>query len=83
MEFMTEKQIKLIEFYTREGRKPNFIEDINSVDENTPLEDILYTYNEMVNRNYSLEDRCYFLQRAEYRSKKPSFCFLYPNLFIW
>ena len=54
---MTQYQIKLIEFYTRDGRKPVFIEKYWEINKDTPLEDILYTYNEMACRGYLREEQ--------------------------
>jgi len=79
---MTQYQLKLIEFYTRDGRKPVFIEKYWEIDENTPMEDILYTYNEMPCRGYLREERGYFLENAMHYSGKNSFCFLYPDIIL-
>ena len=79
---MTKYSEKLIEFYTRDGRKPVFIEKSFEITKDTPLEDILYTYNEMACRGYLIEERGYFLQNAMHYSKKPAFCFLYPSVIL-
>lgn len=79
---MTQYQIKLIEFYTKDGRKPVFIEKYWEITKDTPLVDILYTYNEMACRGYLQEERGYFLENAAYYSGKDSFCFLYPDVIL-
>ena len=52
------------------------------ITEETPLEDILYTYNEMPCRGYLPEEQGYFLENAMHFSKKPAFCFLYPSVIL-
>lgn len=79
---MTQYQLKLIEFYTKDGRKPVFIEKDWEITKDTPLEDILYTYNEMPCRGYLQVERGYFLENARYYSGKDSFCFLYPDIIL-
>ena len=79
---MTKYQLALIDYFTKDGRKPVFIENSYTVTEETPIEDILYTYNEMANRGYLIEERGHFLENASYYSKKPSFNFLYPDVIL-
>ncbi len=79
---MTNYQLKLIEFYTKNGRKPVFIEKDWEINKDTPIEDILYTYNEMACRGYLQEERGYFLENARHYSGKDSFCFLYPDIIL-
>ena len=79
---MTKYQLALIDFYTKNGRKPVFIEKSWQIDENTPMEDILYTYNEMAVRGYLIEERGHFLENAFHYSKKPSYAFLYPSIIL-
>ena len=79
---MTKYQLALIDFFTKDGRKPVFIEKSWEINENTPLEDILYTYNEMKSRGYLLQERGIFLENACHYSKKPSFNFLYPDVIL-
>ena len=77
---MTEYQLKLIDFFTKDGRKPEFIEKYWEITPETPLEDILYTYNEMACRGYLIQERGYFLENAHYYSKREAYCFLYPQV---
>ena len=79
---MTKYQLALIEFYTKNGRKPVFIEKYWEINKDTPLEDILYTYNEMPCRGYLQAERGYFLENAAHYSGKNSFCFLYPDIIL-
>ena len=79
---MTKYQEELIKFYTKDWRKPVFIENAFYINEDTPINDILYTYNEMASRGYLLEERFYFLENAQINSKKDSFCFLYPDVIL-
>ena len=79
---MTKYSEALIKFYTKDGRKPVFIERVFEITEDTPLEDILYTYNEMPCRGYLVEEQGYFLENAMHYSKKPSYCFLYPSVIL-
>ena len=77
---MTKYSQALIDFYTKDGRKPIFIEKSFEITEETPIEDILYTYNEMPCRGYLIEEQGIFLENAVHFSKKPAFCFLYPSV---
>ena len=79
---MTKYQLALINFFTKDGCKPVFIEKSWEINENTPLEDILYTYNEMACRGYLQEERGYFLENAAHYSGKDAFCFLYPDVIL-
>jgi len=79
---MTQYSQKLIEFFTKNGRKPVFIEKYFDITPETPLEDILYTYNEMPCRGYLIEEQGYFLENAQQYSGKDSFCFLYPSVML-
>lgn len=79
---MTEYQLKLIDFFTKDGRKPEFIEKYWEITPETPLEDILYTYNEMSCRGYLIQERGYFLENAHYYSKREAYCFLYPDVIV-
>lgn len=79
---MTQYSQKLIEFFTRDGRKPVFIEKYWEITKDTPIEDILYTYNEMPCRGYLIEEQGYFLENAQHYSGKDSFCFLYPSVIL-
>ena len=79
---MTKYQLALIDFYTKNGRKPVFIEKYWEINKDTPLEDILYTYNEMPCRGYLQVERGYFLENAAHYSGKNSFCFLYPDIIL-
>lgn len=79
---MTKYSQRLIEFYTKNGRKPVFIEKSFEITPDTPLEDILYTYNEMPCRGYLPEERGYFLENAQHYSGRPAFSFLYPNVIL-
>lgn len=79
---MTKYQLALIDFFTRDGRKPVFIEKSWEINENTPLEDILYTYNEMSSRGYTIQERGIFLENAAHYSKKESYNFLYPDVIL-
>ena len=79
---MTKYSEKLIEFYTKDGRKPVFIEKYWEITPETPIADILYTYNEMACRGYLLEERGYFLENAQHYSRKPAFEFLYPGVIL-
>ena len=79
---MTKYSQALIDFYTKDGRKPIFIEKSFEITEETPIEDILYTYNEMACRGYLIEERGIFLENAAHFSKKPAFCFLYPSVLL-
>ena len=42
---MTKYQEELIKFYTKDWRKPVFIENAFDINEDTPINDILYTYS--------------------------------------
>ena len=77
---MTKYSQALIDFYTKDGRKPIFIERSFEITEETPIEDILYTYNEMACRGYLIEEQGIFLENAAHFSKKPTFCFLYLSV---
>ena len=79
---MTKYSQALIDFYTKDGRKPIFIERSFEITEETPIEDILYTYNEMACRGYLIEERGIFLENAVHFSKRPPFCFLYPSVIL-
>ncbi len=79
---MTKYSQALIDFFTRDSRKPVFIERSFDITPDTPMEDILYTYNEMACRGYLLQERGIFLENACYYSKKPSFNFLYPDVIL-
>ena len=79
---MTQYEAKLQELYTKDGRKPVFIENPFKIDENTPMTDILYTYNEMAPRGYLIEERLNFLEIAQRYSKKEAFNFLYPDVIL-
>lgn len=79
---MTKYSQALIDFYTKDGRKPIFIEKSFEITKETPIEDILYTYNEMACRGYLIEERGIFLENAMHYSKKPAFCFLYPSVIL-
>lgn len=79
---MTQYQLALIDFFTKDGRKPVFIEKSWEINENTPMEDILYTYNEMPCRGYLIEEQGYFLENAYHYIKKPAFNFLYPSVIL-
>lgn len=79
---MTQYSQKLIEFFTKNGRKPVFIEKYWDITPETPLEDILYTYNEMPCRGYLIEEQGYFLENARHYSGKDSYCFLYPSVML-
>lgn len=79
---MTKYQLALIDFFTKDGRKPVFIEKSWEINENTPLEDILYTYNEMACRGYLIQERGFFLENAAHYSKKESYNFLYPDVIL-
>ena len=79
---MTKYQLALIDFFTKDGRKPVFIEKSWEINENTPMEDILYTYNEMPSRGYTIQERGIFLENAAHYSKKESYNFLYPDVIL-
>lgn len=79
---MTKYQLALIDFFTKDGRKPVFIEKSWEINENTPMEDILYTYNEMANRGYLIQERGFFLENAAHYSKKHPYNFLYPDVIL-
>ena len=79
---MTEYQLALINYFTKDDRKPVFIENAYTINEETPLEDILYTYNEMANRGYLIEERGFFLEDAAHYSKKQPYNFLYPDVIL-
>lgn len=79
---MTKYQLALIDFFTKDGRKPVFIEKSFDITPDTPMEDILYTYNEMACRGYLLQERGIFLENAYHYSKKPAFNFLYPSVIL-
>lgn len=79
---MTKYSQALIDFYTKDDRKPIFIEKSFEITEETPIEDILYTYNEMACRGYLIEEQGIFLENAAHFSKKPTFCFLYPSVML-
>lgn len=79
---MTQYSQKLIEFFTRNGRKPVFIEKSFEITPETPMEDILYTYNEMPCRGYLPEEQGYFLENAMHYSGKPAYNFLYPSVML-
>lgn len=79
---MTQYSQKLIEFFTKDGRKPVFIEKYWEITPETPLADILYTYNEMACRGYLIEERGYFLENAMHYSGKSAYNFLYPNVIL-
>ena len=79
---MTKYSQALIDFFTKDGRKPVFIEKSFDITPDTPLEDILYTYNEMACRGYLLQERGHFLENAHFYSKREAFCFLYPDVIL-
>ena len=79
---MTKYQLALIEFFTKDGRKPVFIEKSYTINENTPVEDILYTYNEMACRGYLIQERGIFLENAAHYSKKSPYNFLYADVIL-
>lgn len=79
---MTKYSQALIDYFTVDGRKPVFIEKSFEITKETPIEDILYTYNEMPCRGYLVEEQGIFLENAAHFSKKPAFCFLYPSIII-
>jgi hypothetical protein len=79
---MTKYSQALIDHFTVDGRKPIFIEKSFEIAEETPIEDILYTYNEMPCRGYLIEEQGIFLENAVHFSKKPAFCFLYPSVLL-
>ena len=79
---MTKYSQALIDYFTVDGRKPIFIEKSFEITEKTPIEDILYTYNEMPCRGYLIEEQGIFLENAVHFSKKPAFCFLYPSVLL-
>lgn len=79
---MTKYSEALIKFYTKNGRKPVFIEKSFEITEDTPMEDILYTYNEMPCRGYLIEEQGFFLENAMHYSGKPAYNFLYPSVML-
>lgn len=79
---MTKYSQSLIDHFTVDGRKPIFIERSFEITEETHIEDILYTYNEMPCRGYLIEEQGIFLENAMHFSKKPAFCFLYPSVLL-
>ena len=79
---MTKYSQRLIEFFTRDGHKPVFIENSYEITHETPLADILYTYNEMPCRGYLVQEQGYFLENAMRYSGLPAFNFLYPSVIL-
>ena len=79
---MTKYSQALIDFFTKDGRKPVFIEKSFDITPDTPIEDILYTYNEMPCRGYLIEEQGHFLENAYRYSDKPAFNFLYPSVIL-